>query len=239
MIGCKCRVCTSADPRDTRTRTAAVFFVEDQAIGIDAGPDFRQQMLQNHVSNLDAILITHSHKDHIAGLDDVRAINFIHEKCIPVWGNNRTLERLRIEYDYAFGSEYPYGPQMLLHEITPKPFKVGPVEIQPISVLHGGMEVYGFRIGNMAYITDTNYIPEESMALLHGLDVLVLNALRHQEHYSHFTLGEALHIVEAVKPKRAYFTHASHQLGLHAEIEATLPPHVRLAYDGLMVETQD
>jgi phosphoribosyl 1,2-cyclic phosphate phosphodiesterase len=236
MIGCTCGICTSADPRDTRFRTAAVFFAQGQAIAIDTGPDFRSQMLRNKVSDLNAVLLTHSHKDHIAGLDDIRSFNFIHSKNMPLYADARTLARIRVEFDYAFSTEYPYGPQLIMNELDGQPFSVGPVAVQPIRVLHGGMGVYGFRIGNMAYITDANEIPDASMALLQGLDVLVLNALRHKAHYSHFTLSEALQVVEELKPKRAYFTHISHQLGLHADIERDLPPHIRLAYDGLVVE---
>lgn len=222
--------------RDKRLRTAGVIFAEKETIAIDAGPDFRQQMLQGKVNVLDAILFTHAHKDHIAGLDDVRAYNFLLKRDMPIYADAPTMNRLRQEFDYAFRQDYPGVPVLAVHDLTDAPFAIGETAIIPIPVWHGKQRIYGFRIGNFAYITDANAIPEASMALLQGVDTLVLNALRHEAHYSHFTLSEAVAVVEAIQPQRAYFTHISHLLGTHTETNAALPHHIQLAHDGLMIE---
>jgi phosphoribosyl 1,2-cyclic phosphate phosphodiesterase len=210
---------------------------KNKVIVIDAGPDFRQQMLTNHVKKLDAILLTHLHKDHIAGLDDVRAFNFKQKKPMDIFADALTIQQVKNEFPYVFdGTDYPGIPQMNMHLIDDNPFVLDDIEIIPIPVLHYKLPVYGFRIDNFAYITDASYIPESSMQLLQNLEVLIINALRYEKHYSHFNVAEALEIVEKLKPKRAYFTHISHNLGLHEEVEASLPHHVFLAYDTLKIE---
>lgn len=237
VITCECRVCQSTNSKDKRLRTSAMVEWKNKVIVIDAGPDFRQQMLTNHVKKLDAILLTHLHKDHIAGLDDVRAFNFKQKKPMDIFADALTIQQVKNEFPYVFdGTDYPGIPQMNMHLIDDNPFVLDDIEIIPIPVLHYKLPVYGFRIDNFAYITDASYIPESSMQLLQNLEVLIINALRYEKHYSHFNVAEALEIVEKLKPKRAYFTHISHNLGLHEEVEASLPHHVFLAYDTLKIE---
>jgi len=237
VITCECRVCQSTNSKDKRLRTSAMVEWKNKVIVIDAGPDFRQQMLTNHVKKLDAILLTHLHKDHIAGLDDVRAFNFKQKKPMDIFADALTIQQVKNEFPYVFdGTDYPGIPQMNMHLIDDNPFVLDDIEIIPIPVLHYKLPVYGFRIDNFAYITDASYIPESSMQRLQNLEVLIINALRYEKHYSHFNVAEALEIVEKLKPKRAYFTHISHNLGLHEEVEASLPHHVFLAYDTLKIE---
>jgi len=205
---------------------------------IDTGPDFRYQMLREHVHHMDAILMTHSHKDHIAGLDDVRAFNYAQQESISIYANSDTLSALEREFYYAFSSvKYPGVPQLDLVEIHAlKPFQLFGQEILPFDVLHYKMPVLGFRIGKFAYITDAKTVPEASLAVLEGVEVLVVNALQEMPHISHFTLEEALHFIEKVKPKEAYLTHISHRFGTHEYIQSKLPDHVFVAYDQLQVE---
>jgi phosphoribosyl 1,2-cyclic phosphate phosphodiesterase len=238
VIACTCPICTSTDPRDNRLRTSGVLRKGNTTISFDAGPDFRMQMLRNKVNSLDAVVLTHQHKDHIAGLDDVRAYNFILRKQMPLYGNAMTLEHVRTrEFYYVFEErKYPGVPQIVLHEIGTTPFQIGEIELMPVPVMHHKLPVLGFRVDDFAYITDANFIPEESMNKLGGLKVLVLNALRREPHLSHFNLKEALEIVEILKPERAYFTHISHLLGKHADLEKELPKGVELAWDGLTIE---
>lgn len=238
VIGCRCAVCRSLDFRDQRLRVA-VHLVTDtnHSLVIDAGPDFRQQMLRACVDRLDAILFTHEHKDHTAGLDDVRAYNFSQHRAMPVWAEPRVLAQLRQEFAYVFAEKkYPGTPSLDLHEIRPgEVFHPVPgLAVEPVRVLHHKLPVLGFRLGSFAYVTDANFIAPEERARLRNLDVLVLNALRHEPHLSHFSLAEALAVIADLQPRRAYLTHISHMLGLHREVEHTLPPHVRLAYDGLV-----
>ena len=243
VIGCRCKVCTSADRRDNRLRTSAMVETQGVRIVIDAGPDFRYQMLRTGVRHLDAILLTHEHKDHIGGLDDVRAFNFVdypptvHK--VHIWAAPRALECVRKDFDYAFAQDKYRGvPEIELHEIdTAKPFRVGDVEIVPVSGHHSErFEVTGFRIGTLAYLTDFKTIEDAEAEKLRGTEVLAVNALRFAPHPSHFNLAEALALIRRVGPREAYITHMSHEIGLHAETEATLPPGVHLAYDGLEVE---
>lgn len=236
VIGCDCRVCTSEDFRDKRLRTSAMFEYQGKTLVIDTGPDFRQQMLNNKVQKLDAVLLTHLHKDHIAGLDDVRAFNFKQKKPMDVFADELTCQQVRAEFPYAFnGTDYPGIPQINLHTLTDKPFFFENIEIIPIPVLHFKLPVFGFRIANFAYITDASFIPNESMQKLQGLDLLIINALRFEKHYSHFNVEEALQVVAELQPKLTYFTHISHNLGLHETVEPTLPKNVFLAYDNLTV----
>lgn len=206
-------------------------------IVIDTGPDFRQQMLREQVTDVTAVLFTHEHKDHIAGLDDIRAFNFLHHRDMPVYATQRVIDRLKIEYSYIFDdSGYPGVPRLQVHPIDQAKFQVADNWIQPIPAMHRDMPVRGFRFGTLSYLTDANYIPESSFALLQGTQVLVLNALRQEPHYSHFSLDEAIQIAAQIGAEQTYFTHISHQMGLHERVNQYLPPGVALAYDGLAVE---
>jgi phosphoribosyl 1,2-cyclic phosphate phosphodiesterase len=237
FIGCDCAVCTSPDPHDKRLRCAIWIQTADTSIVIDAGPDFRYQMLRANVRKLDAIVFTHGHKDHIAGLDDVRAYNFHQQRPMDIWATEETEISLRREFSYVFeNAAYPGIPQLNMHRITPGvPFHIGDLEIIPIRVLHYNLEVLGFRTGPFTYITDANYIAPEELDKVRGSDTIVLNALRHQEHVSHFTLAEAINVAAEAGARRTYFTHISHQLGLHLEIDSHLPSGMHLAYDGLQL----
>ncbi|MCX7606577.1 MAG: MBL fold metallo-hydrolase [Bacteroidia bacterium] len=237
VLGCSCAVCASCDPRDRRLRSSVAIFLEEKVWVIDTGPDFRQQALRARLPTVDAVLFTHAHKDHTAGLDDVRPFNYLQEKRIPLYGEARTLMQLRMEYAYAFdGPPYPGIPQLTLWEIEPlAPFALHGVEVLPLPVWHYRLPVLGFRVGGFVYITDASGIPEETWPFLERAEVLVLNALRREPHISHFHLAAALEVVERVRPKQAYFTHISHLMGKHEEVQTALPPAVYLAYDGLEV----
>lgn len=241
VISCGCWVCSSDDGRDKRLRTSAMVEVDGVRIVIDAGPDFRQQMLTHDVKHIDAILLTHEHKDHIGGLDDVRAFNYTSGKAVDIFADERTQRTVRKDFDYAFSENpYPGVPEMQLNTITPdKPFMVKDVEVIPILGRHYKLHVLGFRIGNLAYITDFNAIEPEEVAKIKGVEILVINALRRESHISHFTLDEALHVRYLVQPKRTYLTHLSHQMGRHKTVSTELPEGVWLAYDSLVVETNE
>jgi phosphoribosyl 1,2-cyclic phosphate phosphodiesterase len=237
MIACTCRVCTSSNIRDKRLRTSLMVENHEARIVIDAGPDFRQQMLREKVSSLDAVVFTHEHKDHIAGLDDVRAFNYLQKKPMDVFASDKVQEALRREFFYVFaGLNYPGIPKLELKNIDNISFSVHGIQLQPVPVMHMKLPVLGFRIGDFTYITDANEIPEKSIELIRGSKVLVLNALRREKHVSHFNLGEAISMIEKIKPGVAYLTHISHQLGLHEEVEKELPENIHCAYDGLVVE---
>lgn len=236
IIACQCEVCVSNDPKDKRLRTAGLIQSANTTVVIDTGPDFRQQMLREQVRKLDAVVFTHQHKDHVAGLDDVRAFNYLQQRDMPIYANEGTIERLKMEFSYAFGdNQYPGVPKLLIEEIDEAAFRIGEIDFQPIPVWHKDMKVLGFRIGTFAYITDANLIPASSMKLLEGVETLVLNALRRTPHYSHFTLEEAIDVATQIGPKQAYFTHISHLLGSHDEVTEELPDWISLAYDGLRV----
>lgn len=236
MIGCGCEVCTSTDSEDKRLRSSILVQSAATTLVVDSGPDFRYQMLRRHVKKLDAVLFTHPHKDHIAGLDDVRAYNFFLHKPMEVYANELTQHALKREFAYAFSdSKYPGLPEINLHTITPDPFTVGGIPVIPIGTWHYKMPVLGFRFGRFTYITDANRIEESEKEKIRGSEVLVLNALRKQRHISHFSLQEAIDLVQELQIPHAYFTHISHQLGKHEAVSRELPEGIHLAYDGLEV----
>lgn len=237
MIACECEVCTSTDKKDYRLRSSILVESENTKLVVDTGPDFRYQMLREHVRHLDAIVFTHPHKDHLAGLDDIRAFNYITKQPIDVYADSLTEEAVRRDFYYAFSdTKYPGIPELNLNTITLDPFIVGDIPITPILVWHMKMPVMGFRFGKFTYITDANRIDEESKEKIRGSEVLVLNALRREKHISHFNLEEAINMVQELKVPTAYFTHISHQLGRHQEVEKELPKGIHLAYDGLTLQ---
>jgi phosphoribosyl 1,2-cyclic phosphate phosphodiesterase len=236
IIGCTCAVCLSANAKDKRTRSSVLLTVNNKKILIDLSPDFRHQMLENQQTNVDFVLMTHEHRDHTGGLDDLRPICFKYEKSIPIYGQIRVLEVLEKHYDYVFKEiDYPGRPRVSLHQIIEnQPQLIEGVEVMPISVWHGQLPIVGYRFGNSCYLTDVSSIDKASADWLEGLDTLILNALQIDPHYSHFNLAEALAFVDLIKPKRTYLTHISHNLGLHNALK--LPPNVFLAYDGLKID---
>lgn len=240
VIGCRCAVCYSADARDKRLRTSAMVETDGRRFIIDAGPDFRQQMLRENVREITAILLTHKHKDHTGGIDDVRALNFVDYPDIHpihIYATPDTAACVRKDYDYAFAvNRYRGVPDIQLHEIdVTRPFTVAGTEITPISGGHSIFEVTGYRIGGLAYLTDFKTIAESEIAKLRGTTTLVVNALRFEPHDSHFSVPEALDLIEKVQPQQAFLTHMSHEIGLHADVGGLLPRGVRFAFDGLKV----
>jgi phosphoribosyl 1,2-cyclic phosphate phosphodiesterase len=236
MIGCDCQVCTSKDSRDNRLRSSIMLNSSQVNIVVDTTPDFRYQMLRTNTKHVDAILFTHPHKDHIAGLDDIRAFNFFSRKPMQLFANYLTEEALRRDYYYAFAeSKYPGVPEIVLNQIDDKPFQVGGLDVIPIEVWHLKMPVLGFRFGKFTYITDANRLDDEAKEKVRGSEIMVVNALRKEKHISHFNLAEAVKLVQELEVPRAYFTHISHQLGLHEEVSKDLPPGIELAYDGLQI----
>ncbi len=240
MIACPCEVCHSADPHDKRLRTSALVQSGGRNIVIDAGPDFRTQMLAADVRRLDGILLTHEHKDHIGGIDDVRAYNYFQRGPVDIYATERVQNAVRKDYDYAFDEHpYPGAPQINLHTVGGEPFDVNGVEVVPVRGMHMKLPVTGFRIGGLAYLTDFNSIGHDEIMKIRGVEVLVVNALRYEKHLSHFTVQEAVILSRYVGAKRTFLTHMSHQLGFHAVEERRLTEGVFLAYDGLTIETAE
>lgn len=236
MIACPCEVCTSVNPMDKRLRSSILVETAKTRIIIDSGPDFRQQLLREKVKRLDAVVFTHEHKDHIAGLDEVKAFNFLNKMRMPVYVTDNVKKALHREFAYMFEKlQYPGIPQVDLYDFDNTAFAIGDITLEPVNVLHYKLPVKGFRINKFAYITDANYISDEEKKKITGMDVLVLNALRKEPHVSHFTLDEAIALSRELKARKTYLTHISHQLGLHGELSKELPSGVELAVDGLQL----
>ena len=237
VIACPCPVCQSIDIKDKRLRTSVLIEDNDTIFTIDAGPDFRQQMLRASVKKLDAILVTHGHKDHVGGMDDIRAFNWLQRKAMPVYADEFAAQSIRSEFSYAFADDkYPGVPNFNMLPISHNNIEIGETKITPIPLMHLKLPVHGFRINDFTYITDANFIPEESWKLIEGTKVLVINALRKEKHISHFNLEEALEIIKKLQPEQAYLTHISHMMGFHDKVNATLPKNVQIAYDGLILD---
>lgn len=237
VIGCGCRVCKSVDERDKRLRSSVLVEQQDQLVVIDTGPDFRQQMIRAGLRKLNAVLYTHEHRDHISGLDDIRAFNYLQKSPMDVYGEERVMRALNSGFPYVFAEKkYPGIPQVRMHHIRNEAFLIGDMEVIPIRMMHYRLPVFGFRLGDFAYLTDGNYISESEKEKLFGVKYLVINALRRETHISHFTLSEAVRLIEELSPRMGYLTHISHQMGPNADLEKELPPGIRPAYDGLVLE---
>lgn len=234
VIACDCSVCTSTDMRDKRLRSSVMITTQGKNIVVDTGPDFRYQMLRENVKHLDAILYTHAHKDHIAGLDDVRAFNYFQGVAIDVYADHLVQEALKREFYYIFADhKYPGIPRINLHEVTDKPIYIGDIRAEPIDIMHYKLPIKGYRFGDFTYLTDVKTVSQASIEKIRGTKILVVNALQQESHISHFTLKEAISFAKEVGAEQTYFTHISHRLGLHREIANILPPGMFLAYDGL------
>lgn len=237
-IGCSCKVCRSSDAKDKRMRCSALVEVKGKRLLIDCGPDFRTQMLHAAVDRLDALLITHEHYDHVGGLDDIRPLLYRHS--FDIFLEKNVAQAIQTRMPYAFGThKYPGVPELNLQLIDNQPFMAAGIPIIPIRIMHARLPILGFRIGKMAYLSDIKTIPEEEFSKLKGLDLLVIEALRYGEHPSHIGVEEALILIDRIQPKEARFTHLSHRIGLHRQVNEILPPHVRLAYDGLVMELDE
>jgi len=236
VIACNCSVCKSNDPKDKRLRASIMVETLGKRIIIDSGPDFRQQMLRENVNDIDAIIFTHEHNDHVAGLDDVRAFNFVLHKRIDIYAEKRVQESLEREFAYIFAEDkYPGIPEIDMHLIENKLFKVEGIDVLPIRAQHYELPVFGFRMGNFAYMTDVKTIGDQEKTKIKGLDILIINCLRKEEHISHLNLKEALELIDELSPKQVYLTHMSHRFGLHSVEGPTLPNNVRIAFDGLKI----
>jgi len=237
VIACNCNVCQSADLRDKRLRTSIHIQHKNSSFVIDSGPDFRQQMLRAQIKNLTALIFTHEHKDHVAGMDDIRAFNYVLQKKIDIYATLRVQEALVREFPYVFHDfKYPGVPEVNMITIDEHPFNIEGLEFIPIEVLHYKLPVNAYRVGDFTYITDANFISEKEKEKIKGSRIVVINALRREKHVSHFNLEEALELIKELKPEKAYLTHISHQLGKHSDVEKELPPNVFLAYDGFEIE---
>lgn len=236
VVACQCPVCQSDNPKDKRLRASVMIEAENLCLVIDAGPDFRQQMLKHQVRHLNGILLTHEHVDHIFGLDDIRAFNWVQKQSTDIYAEERVQTAIRRIFDYVFASyTYPGVPQMHLHLIENKPFRIGELEVLPVRGFHYKLPVFGFRFGKIAYVTDVNRLENAEIDKLRGLDVLIVNALRKEIHISHYSLSQALELIAEVKPQKAFLTHLSHQMGFYNEVQKELPENVFLAYDGLEI----
>lgn len=236
VIACNCKVCLSKNPKDKRLRTSILVQDEEKTVVIDTGPDFRQQMLRSDVQQLDAVVFTHEHKDHIAGLDDVRAFNFKQQKDMDIYATLQVQKALKREFYYAFEQEkYPGVPHLNLITINDEAFQIGNLRLLPVNVWHYKMLVKAFRIGDFTYITDANKIEEQELDKIKGSKIIVVNALRKEAHISHFTLDEAVELLKKLKPEKAYLTHISHLLGAHDEVQKELPDFIQIAHDGLVL----
>lgn len=237
IIACDCVVCRSQNPKDYRLRTSILIESKEAKVVIDSGPDFRQQLLRENLKTLDAVVFTHEHKDHIAGLDEVKAFNYFNKIRMPVYATERVQAALKREYAYIFAEEkYPGIPEIDLHTITDEIIRIKDIELKPIDVLHYKLPVKAFRIKDFTYITDANFITEAEKEKIKGSKTIVINALRREMHVSHFTFQQAIDLMNELQPEKAYFTHISHQLGLHEEVSKELPPFIELAFDGLKIE---
>jgi len=237
VIACNCNVCQSSDLRDKRLRTFIHIQYKNSSFVIDSGPDFRQQMLRAQIKNLTALIFTHEHKDHVAGMDDIRAFNYVLQKKIDIYATLRVQEALVREFPYVFHDfKYPGVPEVNMITIDEHPFNIEGLEFIPIEVLHYKLPVNAYRVGDFTYITDANFISEKEKEKIKGSRIVVINALRREKHVSHFNLEEALELIKELKPEKAYLTHISHQLGKHSDVEKELPPNVFLAYDGFEIE---
>jgi phosphoribosyl 1,2-cyclic phosphate phosphodiesterase len=234
LIGCNCQVCASPFAQDKRYR--ASIFIEHlgKKILIDTSPDLRNQFLKNSINDIDAILYTHEHNDHIVGLDDIRPINFFQQKDIPIYAEQRVMDALALKYDYIFNKTYPGAPSIVPHLVQPEVgFRIEDTDVVPLRVMHGSLPILGFRIDNFAYLTDTSFVDPETMALMENLDCLIVSALHIEKHPTHFNLEDALAFAKAINAKKTYFTHMSHRMGRHFDIESKLPKSIYLAYDNL------
>ena len=236
VIACECPVCKSVDYRDARLRSAIHIAWDHASYVVDTGPDFRQQMLRERISKVDAVLYTHAHKDHTAGMDDIRSFNFKHNMDMPIYGQPSVITQLKTEFSYVFAEKkYPGTPRIIPHVIKNEPFKIETHQVTPIEVMHYKLPVFGFRFGDFTYITDANHISETELEKIKGTKTLVLNALQKQAHISHFTLNEAIELAQQIGAEDTYFTHISHRLGKHSEVESELPENIHLAWDGMKI----
>lgn len=241
VIGCHCRVCRSFNPLDKRLRTSILVETNYTRITVDVGPDFRQQMLRNQVDELDGALMTHEHNDHVAGLDDIRPFNFKNRKDFPLYGLPRVLNDIQDRFSYVFADEkkkYPGSPAVKLKPVSPwDRITIDDLSVTALPVIHGKLDILGYSFGNLVYLTDVKYLDDQVINFIREVDVLIINALHHKKHHSHLNLDEALELIRRIRPGRAYLTHISHHMGLHEQINKTLPVNVKLAYDGLTIET--
>lgn len=237
VIGCNCFVCKSSNPKDKRLRSSILIDIDNSVIVIDTGPDFRQQMLRENVQKLDAIIFTHAHKDHTGGMDDIRAFNYLQQGPIDVYAESAVHRSLKREYKYIFDKmKYPGVPEVTMHKICEQVFYIHKIPVTPIRLMHYKLPILGFRIGNFAYLMDTNFIPQREKYKLQNLEVLAITGLRKEKHLSHYSINEGLEVIKELKPVNAYFSHIGHQLGTHDAVTNELPANVHLSYDGLVLK---